>query len=112
MAHHLKRYAMGQKFQFRNISATADTTLVSAVTGKKIRVHALVVVASAADTFRLESGTGGTQIFPTLNLGANGGVVLPFSKAGWCETAAGALLNAETGATANFGVQVVYSEVD
>jgi hypothetical protein len=83
--------------------------LVAAVAGKKIRVVSLVVVASGgANNVRLESGTGGTALTGVMNLAANGQLVLQRSISGWCETAAGALLNLECSAATAVGGMLSY----
>ena len=101
----------GQKFA--SISAAADGTreLVAAVTGIKIRVLALVAdqQADAAATFQFKSAT--TAITGEL-VSANTKllVVLPFSSAGWFETAAGEALQVTTAGTNVTGC-LVYIEV-
>jgi hypothetical protein len=77
---------------------SGDNTLVAAVTGKKIKVLGLVLVAAEAVNARLESGAGGTALTGVMTLAAGGDqVVLPVVPPGyhWVETAAGALLNLE-----------------
>ena len=80
-------------------STGGDNTLVLAVTGKKIRVIALVMVASGgANSARLESGASGTALTGVMDIVDNGQLILPWNPAGWCETAASALLNLELSA--------------
>lgn len=88
-----------------------DNTLVAAVTGKSIRVLALVLVASGgANTVRFESDAGGTALTGQMDLAADGQLVLPYNPAGWAATVAGELLNLELSAgTAVAGV-VTYVE--
>lgn len=90
-----------------------DNTLVAAVTGRKIRVLALVLVASGgANNVRLESGASGTALTGVMNLAANGQLILQHNPAGWVETAAATLLNLElSAATAVAGV-LTYAEVE
>jgi hypothetical protein len=85
--------------------ASADNTLVAAAgAGIKIRVVQLVLVASGgANNVRLESGTGGTALTGVMNLAANGQLILQHNSAGWCETAANALLNLELSAATAVG---------
>jgi hypothetical protein len=81
-----------------------DNTLVAAVTGKKIRVMSLVLVASGgANSVRLESGASGTALTGVMDIIDNGQLVLPYNPAGWCETAASALLNLELSAATAVG---------
>jgi hypothetical protein len=79
-------------------AASGDNTLVAAVTGKKIRVVSLALVAAGTVTARLESGAGGTALTGQMTMGVNTSIVLPYNPAGWCETAAAALLNLELSA--------------
>lgn len=95
-------------------AATADQSLVAAIAGASIRVHAVFASnAGTLGTLLFESGTG-TAISPTFDIIADGGgFVLPFSEAGWFETAAGSALTATTATGAGTtGVIVVYSLVD
>lgn len=97
------------------IAATGlgDNTLVAAVTGRKIRVLALAMVASGgANTVRLESGAGGTALTGLMDLAADGQLTLPYNPAGWCETAAAALLNLELSAATSVAGVLNYVEVD
>ena len=119
----------GQKFAFKSLGD--DGELVAAVTGSKIRV--LAMYASCDDineikSVHLEDGT--TQIGPKFFAGALITVpatttgtehsfhmppfVLSFNPAGWCETSAGAALNAEFSASLTGGkveFMIVYEEV-
>jgi hypothetical protein len=80
-------------------STGGDNTLVAAVSGKKIRVLALVLVASGgANTVRLESAASGTALTGQMDLVSDGQLILPYNPAGWCETVAGQLLNLELSA--------------
>jgi len=86
-------------------NTSGDNTLVAAVTGKRIKVLGMVVVATGDVDFRLESGAGGTALTGIIEMAAAGnGFVLPMTFPGyhWVETAAGAALNVELSA----GVQV------
>ncbi len=96
-------------------ATSGNNTLVAAVTGKKIKVLGLVLVAAGAVTVRLESGAGGTALTGVMSLTANGGLQLvwPMSEPGypWVETAAGSLLNMELGGAVQVsGVIVYYTE--
>lgn len=106
---------VGSEPQYAAIAAAAsgDNTLVAAVSGAKIRVLAIVLVASGgANTVRLESGAGGTALTGQMNLSADGQLVLPYNPAGWAETAAGSLLNLELSAATSVDGALVYTEVD
>lgn len=103
--------ALTPKFAVIDNATSGDNTLVAAVTGKKIRVHQLALIGSAAVTVRFESGASGTALTGQMQFAANGGFVLPFSPMGWFETASDALLNMElNGATSVDGV-LGYTEV-
>lgn len=94
-------------------ASIGDNTIVAAVTGKKIRVLALIaVMTGTATTIRFESGAGGTALTGQMQPALGGGFVLPFNPVGWFETAASALLNMELGAAASVDGVCVYTEVD
>lgn len=76
-------------------ATSGDNTVVAAVTGKKIRVVQLLLVAAGTVTVRWESGAGGTALTGQMSHLDAAGEVLPFSPIGWFETAAGSLLNLE-----------------
>jgi hypothetical protein len=94
--------------QYAVVSAAllGDNTLVAAVADKKIRVLSLALVASGgANSIRLESDPNGTALTGVMDIIDNGAFTLPYNPAGWCETAAGELLNLElSAATAVAGV--------
>lgn len=80
-------------------STLGDNTLVAAVTGKKIRVVSLALVATGgANTVRLGSAASGQAMTGAMDLPSDGQLVLPYNPAGWCETVAGDLLNLELSA--------------
>lgn len=92
-------------------ATSGDNTIVAAVTGKKIRVHQVLVVAAGTVTLRWESGAGGTALTGQMSHVDAAGEVLPFNEVGWFETAAGSLLNLElSGAVSADGV-LGYTEV-
>lgn len=92
-------------------ASSGDNTLVAAVSGKTIRVLAVVLVASGgAVSTRFESGAGGTALTGVMDIADNGQLVLPYNPAGWCQTAAGALLNLELSAAVAVAGCLVYVE--
>jgi len=100
--------------QYAAIAAAAlgDNTLVAAVTGAQIRVLAIALVATGgANTVRLESGAGGTALTGLMDLIADGQLVLPYNPAGWCQTAAGSLLNLELSAATAVAGMLTYVQV-
>jgi len=78
-------------------ASSGDNTLVAAVSGEKIKVLGVVLVAVGNVVARFESGAGGTALSGQMSLIAGTPLVLPVMPAGyhWMETAAGALLNLE-----------------
>jgi len=81
-------------------ATSGDNTVVAAVSGKRIIVTSLFLVAAGAVNVRFESGASGTALTGQMNFAANGGIALPHNEEGWFETAAGSLLNLElSGAT-------------
>jgi hypothetical protein len=103
----------GQKYAVIDTATSPDTTLVSAVTGKKIRVtSAFIVTSGGANTIRFESGTGGTALTGQMGMATTSVLVLGYNPAGWFETAAGALLNLELSAATSVDGSLSYIEVD
>lgn len=99
------------KFAAISASGSGNNTLVAAVTGKKIRVLALALIANAAVNAKLQSGAGGTDITGLFYCAGNGGLVLPYNKVGWCQTAAATLLNLNLSGAVAVGGCLVYVEV-
>ena len=89
---------------------SGNNTLIAAVTGKKIRVLGLSIVAAGAVDFRLESGASGTALSGVMSLNDGVMVTWPIAPPGahWVETAAGALLNMELGAGVQVSGVIVY----
>ena len=107
--------AIQSEVQYAAVAATTlgDNTLVAAVTGKKIRVVSLVLVASGgANSVRLESDAGGTALTGVMDIIDNGQLVLPYHPAGWCETVAAELLNLELSAATAVGGVLGYVTVE
>lgn len=101
--------------QFAVIAAAGagDNTLVAAVTGKRIRVLSLFMIASGgANTTRFESGASGTALSGLMDLIADGQLVLPHNPAGWFQTAVAALLNLELSAATLVAGALTYVEVE
>ena len=93
-------------------AASGDNTLVAAVTGKRIRVLSLFVIAAGAVTVRFESGAGGTALTGQMNITTNSGFTLPFNPEGWFQTVAAALLNMELGGAVSVDGALAYVLVD
>lgn len=98
-----------------NVSASqTDSSIIAAVSGKKIRVLAVVMVAGGTATnatFNTKPSGSGTAISPLFANGANGGAVLPFNRAGWFETGTNEGLTVTTGSGSATGILVIYVEV-
>ncbi len=96
-----------------NIAASqTDGSLIVGVTKRAIRVYGLAVVTGATATNitfnSAPGGSNGVAITCLFANGANGGFVLPYSEAGWFETASGDYLTCTTGAGATTGIQILY----
>jgi hypothetical protein len=88
--------------------ATIGThTLVSAVSGKKIRV--LAFFATTVDGLNLAFKSGSTTI--SANIAASG-VMSTYCPHGWFETSAGEALGFSIDAAESTSVQAIYAEVD
>ena len=103
------------KRAFANVAASqTDSSIVAAVTGKKIRVLAFYAVAGGTATnltFNTKPGGAGSAISPAFANGVNGGEVLGPNEYGWFETNSGEGLTVTTGAGSTTGIGVVYVEV-
>ena len=93
--------AVLSEVQFAVINQAATATVVAAqAAGVKIRVVALYLVNTTAQTVTFKSAAGGTAISGPMAIGALGTLVLPMNVTGWFETAAAALLElSQSGAT-------------
>jgi hypothetical protein len=100
---------------FDSIAASqSDVSHVAALTGHKIRVHAVVInhgdTTPSAVTF---SSGGSTALTPALKGPANGGFVIPQceGESGWFETLSGEALTIDTGAGSTTGIMTVFEYV-
>lgn len=89
-----------------NASSLGSNAVLSAQTGKSIRVLGLAVVSTLANSIKLMSAA--TDITATFPLGANGGLVLPFNEHGWCQTAEGEALNLNLSVATATGLSIIY----
>jgi len=80
--------ALTPKFAKIDVASSGDNTIVSAVTGKKIRVLQYSLVCGAETTVQWKS-SGGTTLSGDMQFAANGGISCPFSPVGLFETASG-----------------------
>jgi hypothetical protein len=99
------------KRAFENVAASdTDEEIVAAVSGKKIRVLAVVAVAGGTAT-NLTFNSASAAISPLLANGTNGGEVLPYNPHGWFQTVAGEALTVTTGAGSTTGILILYIEI-
>jgi hypothetical protein len=100
------------KYAVIDAASSGDNTIVSAVTGKKIRVLSCFLVAAGIVNVRFESAAGGTALTGQMNLTTYSGFVLPFNEGGWFETVAAELLNLELSGAISVDGCLTYVEVD
>lgn len=93
-------------------AASGDNTLLAAVTGKRIRVHSVALIAADAVNVRFESGASGTALTGQMTLVAGSGFVLNHNPLGWFQTALSALLNLELSGAVSVDGCFTYSIVD
>lgn len=99
------------KYVIIDAASNGDNTILAAVTSKKIRVLACMLVAAGTVNVRFESGAGGTALTGQMNLVVNTGFVLPYNPVGWFETASNTLLNLELSAAVSVDGCITYIEV-
>src|ERR1041384_8313943 len=104
------------KTALKDIAAsTTDSSIVAAVTGKRIRVLAYSTQCGGTATtlvFNSKGAGAGTAISSTQQPAANGGRVANQPLGGfWFQTNAGEALTATTGSGSQTGVEVIYIEV-
>jgi len=101
-----------EKFAKADVAAAAtNTSLIAAVTAKKIRVISYSVSALAAGATTIKFSSATTAISHTISLAANG-FASETDENGLFQTNAGEALTVTTGAAAGVGVRVTYVEVD
>jgi hypothetical protein len=99
------------KFAAIDVGASGDNTLVALVSGKKIRVLQVTLIATAAVNVRFESGAAGAALTGQMALTANSGFEASFCPVGLFETASGVLLNLELSSAVPVDGWLVYVEV-
>lgn len=103
------------KFAKIDVSSSGSNTIVSAVTGKKIRVLAYTIIAAGAVTAKWQSAS--TDLSGAMSLAANGGaapsisILAPGNMIGLFETAPGEALNLNLGGAVNVAGHMTYIEV-
>lgn len=107
--------AVTPKFAKANVAASqTDSSVVAAVTAKKIRVLSFRVMAGGTATnvtFNTKPAGAGTAISELFACGANGGIAPAPSEWGHFETVSGEGLTVTTGSGSTVGIGVVYIEV-
>lgn len=99
------------KYAKISASSSGNNTLVAAVTGKKIRLVAVAMMAAAAVNAKFQTAAGGTDLTGLFYPAANGGFVLPYNEEGWFETVVGELLNLNLSGAVAVGGCLTYQEV-
>jgi hypothetical protein len=90
-------------------SSSGATTVISAVSGKKIVVLAMAISANAAVNVKWQSHVTPTDLTGLLYCGGQGdGEVLPFNPVGWFETVAGEALDINLSAGTAVGGHITY----
>lgn len=101
------------KYAAIDVASSGDNTIVAAVSGKKIRVLSLFLVAAGTVNVRFENGAGGTALTGQMNLIANTGFVLPHNPHGWFQAGTdNTLLNLELSAAVSVDGALTYIEAE
>lgn len=109
---HHPSYSLEQvKFASVSAASSGDNTLLSAVSGKRIRVLDYVLVGAGAVTAKFESSTSGPDLSGAMTLSTGVPNAPGFSPAGHFQTDAGALLNLVLGGAVQVSGYLVYQEV-
>lgn len=97
-----------------SISGIGTTTVIAGVAGQIIQVYGMVLVANAATTYQIKSGSTNLSGFITSALGST--VVLPLGGSGdtvWLETGIGESLNFTiTGLLGGLGGWILYKQFE
>ncbi len=97
------------KFAKIDVSGSGANPVVTAVSGKHIRVVAFFGVAGGAVTVKFQSSS--TDLTGLMSLAANGGVSAEGDQ-GLFQTAEGEVLNVTLGGAVQFGGGISYTEVE
>ena len=107
--------AYGSASAFSNVAASqTDSSIVSAVTGKKIVVTGVYFVSGGTATnvtFNTKPAGSGTAITALVADATNGGAVLPYHPKGWFTTNLSEGLTVTTGTGSTTGIGVTYELV-
>lgn len=99
------------KYAVIDHATSGDNEIVAAVTGKKTRVLAVLLMSGGTVNARFESAAGGTSLTGQMQLTAQAGFVLPFNPVGWFETVAGQALNLELSGAVSVDGCLVYQVI-
>lgn len=99
------------KYQKITASSSGATTIVAAVTSKKIRVISWSLVCSAAVNVKWQSHVTPTDLTGLYYFAANGGITVPFSPVGYFETVSGEALDINLSGANAVGGMLCYVEV-
>lgn len=103
--------ALTPKYAKITASSSGATTIVSAVTSKKIRVLSWSLVCNAAVNVKWQSHVTPTDLTGLHYFAANGGISKSFSPVGYFETVAGEALDINLSGAIAVGGSLVYVEV-
>jgi hypothetical protein len=92
-----------------NHAASGDNTIVAGVTGQTVRMMKLFLVATAAVTLKVKSGTG-TDLTGPISLAAGGSIVLDLDGEPWFTTATGAALTINLSAAVQISGRLYYTQ--
>jgi hypothetical protein len=93
-------------------ASSGDNTLKAAVSGKRILVTSLFLIADGTVTVRFESGASGTALTGQMQLLEATGFALNYNEYGWFVTAKNELLNLELSDAVSVDGSFSYREVD
>jgi len=99
------------KWSIINASASGITTQIASVSGKKIRVIALVLTSNGTVNVKFQSSTTPTDKTGLFYEVANTGFSMPLNPYGWFETISGEALNINLSAAIAVGGILQYIEV-
>lgn len=103
--------ALTPKFAVIDDAVSGNNTIVIAVSGKKIRVLSLTMIATGDVLARFEDGAGGTALTGQMDLTTNSGMSVAFSPVGHFETSSNTLLNLELDGAVSVDGFLTYIEV-
>lgn len=110
----MQRILQEPKYAIISASASGNTTIVPAVSGKAIRVLGYTLVTDAAVGVKLaQTGSSNLDLTGVMPLSANGGAAPNDGGGGWglMQTSKGHALVLNLNGTANVGGHITYIEV-